>query len=149
MSVFLKDIVGREISDGKHFLGQVSKILLDNSNGKIIGIENNKGVFFARENILLQDGKLQINNSENVPKNGQNWLGKTVFNQDKQKLGKVYDIFFDENFCYVVQICSIRKIFFFSLGKRVFDYQSILEVSSNGLVVQDSNLIREPLPSLI
>ena len=72
-----------------------------------------------------------------------------VFNQNKQKIGTVYDILFDENFLYVNQIVVCKSLFFFRFNKQIFDFNSIIEVNKKRIIVNDDNILLKPLPSVV
>jgi sporulation protein YlmC with PRC-barrel domain len=120
MNISLKKIIGKEIFNNKNFFGRVRKVFIDNSNGRIVGILNNKKSFLIRDDFLYKNNKLCIKNVQNVQKIGQNWLNMHVFNQNKQKIGTVYDILFDENFLYVNQIVVCKSLFFFRFSLNNF-----------------------------
>jgi len=153
-------ILSRE--DGEP-LALLKDFIVNPENGKIegiwvkpltlplsIGVIRSDDITEWKSSIYVQDSSAIaescdiIRITDVLTKNAR-FIGNRLQNESGSYIGKAYDFDFDTQKLYLMNLYSKKNSFIFSSDRRIFSYDSIIEVFPEYILVKDEQTIKEKL----
>lgn len=138
MAIKLSAIKGLEIIYQKEQKGVLKEVFIENATGKIAGILNNKKEFFiAKQICCLKNNQIILNDDANIDAFGKNWLGMQTETRSQKKMGKVMDLYFDDNFVTLLSIEVKKRSYWVFFSKKIITIDLIFDVQDKKIIIID------------
>ncbi len=158
MILTYKDIVGSPVMlfDEGNMVAIVKDVIINPNNGKLEalwvkaltdevigdGILRTQDIVEWKNNLYIKDAHVisepgDVLAIDEILDQNILFIGNNVQNEIGESLGSVYGAEFDTKSLYLKAIYTAQAILFFKFNKRIFSYDSIINVTEDLIVVKD------------
>lgn len=147
---FAKIIGTKVVSDqSEGVVSLVTGVCIDPENGVVIALKCGFKQILTPIDILKWNQVIHINDAEalttredvvrlkNIPKGLDNILYKSVYTEDGNFIGRVFDFTIDTSVMSLWQISVKKKFLLFTTFETLIQYKNIVEIKEDRIIVRD------------